>query len=202
MASTEEINQHFRQARKKLVPSFVVNLIVPWVLFIFLHQFFNNDATPLAIATAIPVIRTIVLWAWCRRIDWIGIFGVFGFTMALLASAIFGGSPLPLKLIHPIIFGVIGFAFLISVAIERPLLITILSFLPHRGQERFSSSTGRKKLTIMTAVFGGVSLVGSAIHIIMALTLPTSTFLVMSHVVSWVIILLLVLSGKFIAWRT
>lgn len=201
MSIIEERNQHFHQAKKKLVASLVVNLIVPWMLYMLLRRIFANDTTPFAITAAIPAVRTIVLWVWRRRIDLIGVLGVLSFTIAFVASVLFGGSSLPLKLIHPIIFGIIGLTFLISVLLRRPLLITILGVLKHNSQERFSSPTGRKKFTIMTAVFGGVSLVGSAIHIIMALTLPTSIFLVMSHVVSWAIILVLVVSGRLITRR-
>jgi len=54
----------------------------------------------------------------------------------------------------------------------------------------------------MSTLFGSISLVGSAIHIIMAPILPTSTYSATSHVVSCVTIFVLVVSGNLIAWGT
>lgn len=201
MYTTEEKNQHFRQAKKNLISSLIVNLIVPWILYILLHNIFNNDTTLLAISTSIPVIRTIAIGVWSHKIDWIGIIGVLGFAIALVVSTIFGGSSLPLKLIHPVVFGIIGLSFLISVSLGKPLLIIIFKVLMRGNQERFNSLVGRKKLTIMSTLFGGISLLGAVIHIILALTVSTSTFIIMSRVVSWVTIFALLVSAKLIVQR-
>lgn len=115
---------------------------------------------------------------------------------------LYGGNPLPLKLIHPIIFGVIGLVFLISVIIGKPLLFIIVKALRHiDNEENFNNNILHKKFTIMTVLFGGISLAGAIIHIAMAFTVSTSTFIIMSHVVSFGTILALIISGKFVVTR-
>jgi len=93
------------------------------------------------------------------------------------------------------------FVFLISVVMRRPLLITLLRAFKHGDPERFSNPANHRKFTIFTAVFGFVFLVDAVVHIILALTLPTGTYLVMSRVVSLAIILAIVVSGRLIARR-
>lgn len=201
MSTSEEMTQRLRKSNKKLIPSLAVNLILPWILYLLLHRIFANDTSALALTAAIPVIRTIVLWVWHRRIDWIGVIGTFAFAAAFIISIFYGGSSLPLKLIHPAIFGFIGIAFLVSVILRKPLLMTIVRIAAHNNQERFNSPTSDKKFTIMTALFGGIAVVGSGVHIVMALTLPTVTYVALSHLVSWATIFTLVVSGRIVARR-
>lgn len=203
MHTTEKKNQHLRQAKKKIILSLVVNLVVPWILYTLLHSILNNDTILLVITTSIPIIRTVSLWIWRHQTDWIGVIGAFSFAIALIVSMLYEGNPLPLKLIHPIIFGVIGLAFLIPVIIGKPLLFIIVKALRRiDNEENFNSNNILyKKFTIMTVLFGGISLTGSIIHIAMALTVSTSTFIIMSQVVSFGTILTLIISGKFVVTR-
>lgn len=142
-----------------------------------------------------------ILWAWRRRVDWIGVLGVLGFAGAFAVSALSGGSSLPLKIYRPVLTGTIGLVFLFSVVMKSPLLITLLWAFKHGDPERFSNPANHRKFTIFTAVFGFVFLVDAVVHIILALTLPTGTYLVMSRVVTWAGILVMVVSGKLIVRR-
>jgi hypothetical protein len=63
----------------------------PLVLVLFLRSIFDNAAMALAIAGSIPTIRTIIILAWRRRVDWFGVIGTLGFIAALVVEAIFGG---------------------------------------------------------------------------------------------------------------
>lgn len=201
MDITKLRNQHLHQTKKKLISSLVINLLVPWILYILLHDILRSDTTSLAITASLSAVKSLILWIWRRKTDLIGILGVFGFSAAFIVTIITGGSSLPLKLVHPIIFGSIGLAFIISVLLGKPLMITILRILMPNNQERFNSPLGHKKFTIMTTLFGGISLIGSGIHIILALTLSTSAFLAVSHVVTWLTILALGTSGRLIVPR-
>lgn len=53
----------------------------------------------------------------------IGVITIFGLFIAIVVSALSGGSPLPLKLYHPLIASIAGLILLISIVIKRPLLI-------------------------------------------------------------------------------
>jgi hypothetical protein len=199
MPTTKEMKQRFHQNQKKLIISLIFNLMVPWVLYaLILRPLFNNDAAPLAISTSIPVIRTLILLALRRKIDWIGVIGAFSFSIAIVASIYYGGSSLPLKIIHPIILGILGLIFLVSVLLKRPLLLIIVKRL---RPDRLGNPIAHKKLTVMSVMFGGILLIGSITHIIMALTLSTSVYLATSHIVTWITIIALMVSGKVIAPR-
>lgn len=200
MYQNEEINQRIRKAQKKLIPSLVFSLIIPLVVVILLRDNYTNDANALAIAGVIPIVRTIALWAWRRRIDWIGLMGAIGFAASFAATVLLGGSSLPLKLYHPIVTGVIGLAFTISAIMRKPLLLSLVRNFKHFDHESFRSPEKQKKITVMTAVIGLV-LIGEAIaHIIMAITLPTTTYLVMSRMVTMLMVVILV-GVRFIAQR-
>jgi hypothetical protein len=186
------------EAKKKLIKSLGVNMVVPFVLYMLLSKVFTTETIPLAIASAFPTIRTIVMFIWNRKIDWIGVFVAIGFIIAVIGSLIFGGATLPLKLVHPMIFSIIGIAFIISVLIRRPLLVFIIKFLKRGKDESINSKISDKKFNIMTGVFGGIFLVGSIIHITLAIILPTSVYLVISHFISWGTIAALIVSGKLL----
>lgn len=201
MDRKEELNQHFNKIGKKLWINLAVNWFVPLVLVILLRSIYHNDTIALAIAGLIPIVRTAVIVVWRRRIDWIGVLGVLGFAGAFTVSTLSGGSSLPLKLYHPVVTGVIGLTFLGSVAIGKPLMVIILQTFTHSGIERLSNLESRKKLTNTTVLVGFVFIIEAVIHIVMALTLSTVTYLFMSRIVTLVGILVLVASRKLIVQR-
>jgi hypothetical protein len=193
------MNQRFNKVRKNLLINLAINWFVPMVMVILLRSIYPNDAMALAIAGVIPIMRTIFILVWRRRVDWIGVLGGLGFAVAFAVSTLSGGSSLPLKLYHPVVTGIMGLILLISVVIRKPLLVIILQVLSHSGPEKFRSLEGRKKLTNATALIGFVFIIDAAIHIIMALTLSTVMYLSMSRIVTVAGILVIVGSRKLIA---
>jgi hypothetical protein len=188
MSHYKEINKRFGDVQKKLGINLVINWLIPIVLVIILRHFFVSDATALAIAGIIPAVRTITLLFWRRRIDWIGIISVFGFIVAFLISNFLGGSALPLKLYHPVVTGIIGLVFLISAVIRKPLLLYLLRIFKHIDNVGINDTKRLSKITLMTGIIGFVFLFDAAAHIVMALSLSTETYLIMSRVVTFVII--------------
>jgi hypothetical protein len=190
-----ETNQRLSKVRRKLVLSLAVNGLVPLVLYTLLRRLFPDDAPALAIAGSVPAVRTMSLWAWRRRVDWIGVLAVLGFVVALAISALSTGSDLLLKVHGSLWTGAIGLVFLISVVIGKPLLLPLLQVFMRNDPElssalekRASNPASQKRLTIITAVIGFV-LIGDAVtHVILALTLPTEKFLITSRLVSWAIL--------------
>ncbi len=191
MSGTEEANQRLSDVRKKLGLGLIISWIVPLVMVMLLRRLLGNDAIALAVAGAFPAVWTIVLLVRRGRVDWIGVTGVLGFAGAFAASAFLGGGSLPYKVYRPVGTGVIGLVFLISGVIRRPLVLSLArSFasknpeISSRLERAWSTPAGRRKFSFITAVMGFVFLVDSVVHIIMALTLPTVTYLVMSRVVT------------------
>ncbi|MGZ6388093.1 MAG: VC0807 family protein [Ktedonobacterales bacterium] len=166
----------------RLAPRLIVNFICAPVAYMLLRPQVNSDAIALAIAGAVPIAWTIAFLASRRRFDPIGALAVVGFGVALLVSAFTGGSPLPLKLHWEFLLtGAIGLAFLVSVALRRPLLPVVLRLLG-RG-----STVSSRSPNAVTTLIGATLLLAAVTHVFLALTLPTATYLLASRVVSWAI---------------
>ncbi len=201
MAQKEQINPHIYGMQAKLVKKLIINWLFPLLLYLLLRTFFSNDTIPLAIAGIIPAIWTIILWLWRRQINWIGLFAIIGLFIAIVVSALSGGSSLPLKLYHPLIAGIAGFIFLISVIIKRPLLTLLLRKFRVGDPERFNNPSINKKVTLVTGVIGAILLADALIHIIIALTLTTGTYLFMSRVVTIAFLVILYFASKWVMRR-
>jgi hypothetical protein len=196
--SEKERKQRLQQTKKKLIRSLFFNLLLPCFVYMVLRPHFTTDTAPLAISTIIPVIKTMVQWIWQHRVDWIGVISTFILSIALVISFISGGNSLPIKLVHPAVFGIIGLIFIISVLAKKPLLLIIFRAIGQQNKEHYNNPVVHKKITVMTALVGGVSFIGSIIHIVMAIVLPTGSFLVMSNMVSVGAIAILIVGAKFI----
>lgn len=198
MNEREEMNQSFNNVRKKLWMNLAVNWLVPLVLVILLRRIYHNDTIALAIAGAIPIVRTAAILTWRHRVDWIGVIGAMGFITAFIVSMLWGGSSLPLKLYHPLATGIIGLILLISAILRRPLLIIILQKLKHVDSERFNNQENYKKFAILTAFLGLVLVIDSVIHIIIAITLPAVTYMAVSKAITLAVIFLIIIGRKWI----
>lgn len=201
MFHQEQMNQHFHGMLKKLIPKLIVNWQVPLLVYMLLSNTFSNDTTALAVAGVIPALWTIVLWLWHRQVNWIGVITILGLSMAIAVSALSGGGSLPLKLYHPMIAGTAGLIFLISVVIRKPLMIVLLKRFKVGDPERFESPAINRKVTIVTAVFGSLLLLDAIIHAIMALTISTGTYLIMSRIVMIAMVAILFFASKWVMRR-
>ncbi|MDP4144092.1 MAG: VC0807 family protein [Bacillota bacterium] len=196
MYQGKEMNKQLSKIRKKLAINLIINWLVPLVLVMALHSYFKNDAVILAIAGAIPAIRTLVLLIWRRKVDWIGVLGTLGFGAAFTISMLSGGSALPMKLYHPIVTGILGLIFLGSAAVRKPLLIIIMTLLKHKSAEELGKPEVYKKLNMLSILLGFILFIEASIHIVMAFTLSTVTYLYMSRIVTWGSILVLFLGVR------
>lgn len=199
MSQQDEINKHFGEMLKKLIPNLIIDLIVPLILYFAIRPF-TNDLIALIVAGAVPTFHTIILGIIRRRIDWIGIVAILGFSVALVASALFGGSTLALKVSHPLITGTLGLIFLLSLALKKPLIITILETIKKGNPERFNKPEIHKKFKVITAVLGLVFIIDASIHVILAITLTTSTYLILDKIVTVGMLIIIFLVARY-SWQ-
>ncbi len=198
MLQTEEAKQRLRQMRIRLVQSLAINALIPLVLYLLLRPLFADDATPLAIAGLVPAMRTIALWVMRRRVEWIGVYAVLGFVIAVIISALSGGNSLLLKIHEELLAGAIGLILLISAIMKKPLLQPLFQIFTRSDLDRSSNPVSYKRIAVITALIGLMLLGNAVAHVILALTLPTATFLVMSRVVT----LAVLGGGVALAWWT
>lgn len=201
MYNKEQMNHNLHGMLTKLIPKLIINWFIPLLLYMLLSNNFSNDATALAATGVIPAIWTIVLWLWRRQVNWIGVITILGLSIAIAVSVVLGGGSLPIKLYHPLISGALGLVFLVSVVIRKPLMIILLKKFGGGDPERFNNPVMNKKITIVTGVFGLVLLLHSIIHVIMALTLSTGIYLIMSKVGTIAMLVILFLTSKWVKGR-
>jgi hypothetical protein len=161
----------------------VISFIVPLLSYDLIRPHTDSSAMALALAGAIPVAYTLAILVIRRRLNPIGVIGAVSFGIGVLVSWASGGSTLALELQDPALFGAIGIAFLVSVAIGRPLHPVILRMLG-RSDPRYgdiASRAQRSTSMVITAILG-VTLLAHAVAVAaLALTQPTSTFVALQH---------------------
>jgi hypothetical protein len=139
----------------------------------------HSDLIALAISSAIPALFTLGTYLIRRRVNVIGLIGVAGFAIGLAVSALTGGSELAFKLQEPILIGAIGLIFLGSVAIGRPLFLLVHRMMNRAG--RAAPLNDRHRAGVLSSILGATLLVHGIAITILALTLPTGTFLALSR---------------------
>jgi hypothetical protein len=174
------------------LPRLAAAVVVPLVVYLLVRPHTGNDAAALAVAGGIPATFAVARFAWRRRIDPVGLVIVAGFGIAVLVSALTGGSSLVLKVRDAVPFGAIGVAFLLSAAVGKPLLGPLLQRAGRGGQ--LPSSW----LTVGTVIIGLTLTVDAVARVALALVLKTSTFLAVEHEASWSILAL----GAAALWFT
>jgi len=172
--------------------SLVINFVVPLLAYYLIHPRVSSSALALALAGGIPVAWTLGTLAIRRRLDPIGVVSVVTFGIGVLISWASGGSALALELQDPELTGPIGIAFLISVAIGKPLHPVILRWLG-RSNPRYTDVANRTqgRTSIVTTTILGLTLLGHAVAVaVLALTQTTSTFVALQHPVGLPIVVL------------
>jgi hypothetical protein len=151
-------------------------VLAPLLAYGLVRPLVGSDALALGIAGVIPVTYSIVLAAARRRIDPLALLTAIGFSLASVASVIAGGSSLPLKLHEAAITFGIGLVMLVAVVIGRPLPAGRLLRIPS-ATKAIDSALG--------AMIGGFLVLHALLHLALAASLSTSSYIVVSRVVDW-----------------
>jgi len=163
--------------------SLVISFVVPLLSYDLIRPHVGSSAMALALAGAIPVAYTLAVLVVRQRLNPVGVVGAVSFGIGVLVSWASGGSTLAIELQDPAVFGVLGIAFLVSVAIGRPLHPVILRMLG-RGNPRYTdiaSRAERRTSMVITTVLGLTLLAHAVAVAVLALTQSTSTFVALQH---------------------
>jgi hypothetical protein len=151
-----------------------VVMVAPVLAYALVRPAVSSDALALAIAAAIPIVYGIALAFVRRRIDLLAVLSVLGFSLACLISVLTGDSSLPLKLHEAFITFGIGLVLVVGVLVGRPLPIGRLLRLhpPDKQLDR-----------VLGAMVGGFLLLHALLHLALAASMSTSSYLVAGRVV-------------------
>lgn len=180
-----------------LGPQLAAGGLAPFLVYQLAHRNGMADATSLALASVVPALWVLGNWAWRRRLEVIPGMALFGLVIGLIAVVAFHGSELVLKMRESLISGTLGLVFLASLVVSRR------PFIFHLGRAMASSQgagaiadfetlwgeeQARRVVRVLTLLWG-VALFGEAVlRAILAVALPTGTFLALAPPVGWVII--------------
>jgi len=164
--------------------SLVVNFVVPLVAYHLIRRHTDSSAMALALSGAIPVVYTLGILAVRRKLSALGVVCVALFGLGVLVSWVSGGNALAMELQDPALFGLIGIACLVSIAVGHPLHQVILRAMG-RSNPRYNETADRTAAagssTVATAIIGLAFLAHAVAVAVLALTQTTSTFLALQN---------------------
>src|SRR5436305_4714940 len=175
-----------------MAPSTIFGAIIPLAVYYIVRKHVSSDATALIIAGAFPATWVLVEFARKRTLDAIGCITLFGFLAGIAASYALGGNAFVLKVRASAFTALFGLVCLVSLSWHRPAMFHLgkaLSAGDDRERRRaydelFDLPTARRTFLIITAVWGMGLLVEAAARIVLAVALPTGTFLAVSPVLA------------------
>jgi hypothetical protein len=160
----------------------LAGLVLPWVAYLIIRALTGSAIGSLAITDAVPSAWLLGVGIARRRVDPIAVLSATTVMVALAAYALTGGDPLALKLRRGAVTGTIGIAGLASVVLGRPLLLLVAENVaklnPDRPElaARLAQPERRKAVTILTAIIAATFAIDGASQIVLALTVPTASF--------------------------
>ncbi|TCO58726.1 VC0807 family protein [Actinocrispum wychmicini] len=172
---------------KKLLPSIVLNAVVPFLIYVLLRPHVDTDLVALAVASSFSAVYTIVMFVWRRRIDPVGAVAVVAYVVVLAISLLSGGNEFVLKVNDTLITGPVGVAFLVSVLAGKPLHLVIHQVVAKRRGLEVKPAV-RRGSAVASLLIGATLTVHATVVILMALSLPTGEFLAVQRPVGLSII--------------
>jgi hypothetical protein len=189
-STSEQVYEPGAPSLRAMGPSTVFGALIPLGVYYGVRHHVHGDANALMIAGAFPAAWVIVEWVRKRTLDAIGSITLFGFIAGVIASELMGGSAFVLKTRDSAFTALFGVVCLVSLTWHKPLMFYFGKALsagddPDRRaayDELFELPTARRTFLIITAVWGVGNLVEASVRVLLALALPTGTFLAVSPV--------------------
>lgn len=157
----------------------VAGLVLPLAAYLVIRALIGSATGALAITEAGPAAWLVFVGITRRRLDRVGVVSALTVGIALAAYALTGGDPLALKLRRGAVTGTMGVAALASVALGRPLLLTVAEHAAKADPEaaaRLADPARRHVVTILTAIIGLTFALDGATQVALAVTVPTGSF--------------------------
>lgn len=154
-------------------------LLLPLAGYLVIRAFVGSSTTALLVITAVPAIWLLGLWVARRRLDAIGVVTLVTTVIVLAVFTLTHGDPLALKLRRGVATGPIGIAAILSVAFRRPLLLLLAEQTAKANPDleaRLANPARRRFLTVLTAIVGVSLTIDGLGQIVLALSVPTGSF--------------------------
>jgi hypothetical protein len=186
--------------------SLLIGGLAPVLCYFVVRPHVASDVTALAIAWFIPVLWMLISSLWRRRFNIFGIHGVVVYGLALSISIFTSSGSLPLKLHHAVVAGLVGLVFLGSVAVGRPVLLVVARRVAHNSSReaaihrKLQGRGVRQTMTRLTQYIGVVALVDAMLQADLALSLPTSSYVLATSIVHMTVVAGAVALALVVMW--
>lgn len=177
---------------RTLLPQIVVSGIIPVAVYALIRPHVPSDAVGLMIVSVFPVAQI----CWDRfhhgRRDPISVLILVAIALGVVLGLTLNGNTLLLKIRQSAFTGLFGLACLLSLLFPRPLMFLLAREFATGGDPvkraafagRWYLPTMPRRFRIVTLVWGIGLVAETTAQTVMALRLPTQTFLVLNQVVS------------------
>jgi intracellular septation protein A len=169
---------------------FLVNLGGPFLVYQSAAGHMSETAA-LMLSSAPPILWSIGQLIWSRKLDALSLLVIAGIALSLGATLL-GGSPRLLLIRESFITGIFGLVFLGSLLFPKPLVFYLAKATVAKQQmkqEVFESNWSiagfRFTFYLMTIVWGAGLLFEATLKIVLAFTIQTGLFLVVSPIISY-----------------
>jgi len=154
-------------------------LLLPLAAYLVIRAVIGSATGALAITEAGPAAWLVFVAITRRRVDPLAVLSTLTVAIALAAYALSGGDPLALKLRRGAVTGTVGAAWLASVALRRPILLLVAEHAAKINPEvaaRLADPARRRAVKILTAIIGLTFTIDGLTQVVLALTVPTGSF--------------------------
>jgi hypothetical protein len=178
---------------RTLAPQLLVAGVLPLIGYALLRPRVSSDATALAAVMVFPIAEIAVGRRRRGRFDPIGVIALFGIGIGLAGALALHGNATLLKVRESMLTGVFGLVCLGSLLAARPAMFYLGRSFATGGDaarradfdEMWDLPGVANRFRFITAVWG-VSLVAEGVvRTVLAITVSTEAFLVVSPVLNW-----------------
>ena len=196
MNSQPEVTRSMVPSLRLLAPQLVVAGVLPVVAYAMLRPHVASDATALAAVMVFPLAEIVFERVRHGRFEPIGIIALMGIAVGLLGALVFQGDATLLKVRESLFTGVFGLICLGSLGARRPAMFYLgRSFatgddpVKVREFDTIWELPGvPRRFLFVTAVWGVALVAEAVVRTVLALTVATQTFLVITPILNWSVI--------------
>lgn len=182
---------YMRKNGGHLLVEALVNFVLPFAIYNYAEAPLGQFRALLA-SSAPPILWSLVQFARERRIDALSVMVVSGIALSLLAMLGGGGAKF-LQLREKLVTGVIGFAFLVSALIGKPLIYELARASMRRKSEAEAREFEalqvyagfRRTMTVMTLVWGLGLLADVAVGVVLVFVLSIREYLLVNPILGY-----------------
>ena len=181
---------------RDLAPRVLFGAVAPFVAYSIIRPYVGSDAVGLALVSVFPALEVVYERRRHGRLDPIGLIVLIGLAAGLVGAVVFNGDTTLLKLRDSLVTGVFGVVCLASLAALRPAMFYLGRAIETGGDpEKAAEFDGRwdipgvaRSFRVVTGIWGVALVAEAGARTVLALSLPTSTFLAVAPVVGWAVI--------------